>query len=898
MNNSQQDEAFFINIIVNQTHSEFSENGFVGSVTPELIRSKYEEISKKLNFILNDERHTRLMNLIRSKIDIVIDPAVMITSDEAFVDWYSRDKLGKYWDRYSSYLKLKPLSPVVINRLDEDTDKILGRISNPISKEPFNCRGMVVGDVQAGKTQNYSALINKACDVGYQVIIVLTGVTEDLRNQTQIRLDEDFVGQESSVGNQQRIGAANKVGVGHINFGVKPLCLTDKETDFTGINVLPIDSINEPILIVAKKNISVLEQICSWLGSQKKDHREKVQNPFLIIDDEADSASVNTGDKDQQPKAINHAIRRIIDNCAKVTYIGYTATPFANIFISPDDNYDASDIKELFPKDFIVSLMSPPNYCGGEFFFVDDDYSKRALRFIEDAENFFPSNKKIKNQSSGLPESLKTAIKQFFIAAAIKDIRRGNGEIRSNLDSCFDSMLINISTLKIIQNDLKPLIKDEVEKITRSISFNRLNDLNNDFIANEIKKIFEGDFEKNLDSKITWEQLRNSLIHMEEVKVLSINGDSEDSLSWKEKDPKKIIAIGGLTLSRGITLNGLVISYLYRNSTMYDTIMQMGRWFGYRDGYRDIVRLWCTSNVAYAYKNATYATQELKFDIVLMNKQKMTPRSFGMKVASYPGLLPTARKKMQLGVQITHSVSFDDKKRETFLFNMDDHLEIKNKKLVIEITNEIVNKYKKSISLNSLDINSNVIFENVSGDLVVPFLLNYKYHPSIPDLSESYFRDYLAGLKLTDLSKWNVIYFSRKTVSKDAGVSSDLSRILSQDINSQERSLFVNVRGKESDPPCVPLSANRQLATAGIETYSPNRTLPSLFIHSIKVGDPSPAKAEIPEFLIGLKGKEFFGLTILFPASSHDREITSFKCIASPDYVRRYIGDINDVGDE
>jgi hypothetical protein len=893
MNDSIQD-TFFTDLISREVLRLASNSSLTGSVKLEWIDENVDILAKNLNYSLTDEVKERIISLVRTKVDITVDTAVMLVDTKPFQEWFEPNLLGPYWKRFDEYLIQKDHIPrAVRRRLDDDTNKILGRMANPKSEEYFNCKGMVVGDVQAGKTLNYSALINKACDVGYQVIIVLTGITEDLRSQTQERLDKDFVGQKSRVGNQQAMSSAGTVGVGHIDPQLKPFCLTDIVTDFKRSKVFPIDSVTQPILIIAKKNKSVLDEINSWINSQKKSATDKVQKPFLIIDDEADNASVNTGKADEQPKVINHSIRRLIDSCARVTYVGYTATPFANIFISPDDSYDASDIKELFPSDFIVSLSAPNNYCGGHFFFVDEDTSDRALEFIKDADTYFPSGNKKKTIPVDLPPSLHKAIYQFFIAAAIKDIRRSLGVIQPGLENSFDSMLINISTLKNIQNTVKQMVDDIVDSIYRAITASQLSDNSIDPRCIKLKEIFHESFENRIDAQLSWGQVKDALLAFEKPTVVSINGDSVDSLDWDEDSPKKIIAVGGLTLSRGLTLNGLIISYLYRNSTMYDTIMQMGRWFGYRDGFQDLLRLWCTTKVADAYQNATKATEELRTDIIQMNKQKMTPREFGMKVSAYPGLLPTAKNKMQLGVEVTHQVSFSDKKRETYFFNVDQETERFNANLVGTFTKYLVDKYPSSYTAKLDGSRQHKCFLNVLGSDVIPILLDYKYHKGNKDLPEKYFRDYISELMLSELKLWNVIYFSRMSESLGGGKSEILSNALGEEVNSQERSIFLRMWERNQDSTCVPLSANRQLSTGDISAIIPDKILPTLIIHSIRAGSPT-ANMEVPAHLQTVKGREFIGLTILFPV------ITSLsktvKCIATQDYIARYFGD--DDGEE
>ena len=387
-----------------------------------------------LQINLTEETLNDAVLMVRMEIDVIGGKsAVSIDGEAVQKNWYSKDllKKGGFWERFYKYINSpeKRLPTSVIKQLDEDTDEIVCRLGNPNQEETFKRRGMVFGDVQAGKTMSYAGVINKACDTGYKVIIVLAGTTEALRSQTQERLDYDFVGEISTVGNQ--VPHYTKfVGVGNHGQGLRLICRTDVDSDFKNHRGFSIDSVKQPILIVAKKNPSPLREIINWLDNQNKQNSKKVSAPVLIIDDEADNASVNTGNENSDPKTINHLIRQIIDRCDKVSYLGYTATPFANIFISPDDSYDKSDLVELFPKDFIVSINPPSNYCGGKFYFIDEITSEYSLCSIEDAEACFPKNQPL----VGVPESLKKALKQFFIASALKDQRRENSLISKTGD--------------------------------------------------------------------------------------------------------------------------------------------------------------------------------------------------------------------------------------------------------------------------------------------------------------------------------------------------------------------------------------------------------------------------------------------------------------------------------
>lgn len=863
-------------------------------ISIEELRSIILRNAKSLSLVMGDELLNQAVLMVRSEIDVTGRGADVLDADPNRKKWYSRDILrkGGFWDRFFSYARSaeKNLPSEVMRQVDEDSDKIVERLGNPHQIEPFNCRGMVFGDVQAGKTLSYSAVMNKACDAGYKVVIVLAGVTESLRSQTQERLDYDFVGEISTVGNQVNTHA-NFVGVGKVNSSLRLICRTDTNSDFKNGRGFSIDSVKRPVLIVAKKNISPLKEIIKWLHSQRNHDTEKVPQPILIIDDEADNASVNTGKAGAPPKTINNLIRQIIDCCERVTYLGYTATPFANIFISPDDTYDSSDREELFPKDFIVSLNAPSNYCGGNFYFLDKS-SEYVICDIDDAEEFIPRSDPL----IGVPPSLKNAVRQFFIASAIKDFRRDNRLMSNRGDSRFDSCLINVAVKTSAQNDLRPRIKDIVDEFYEAICSNQsINRLNTSLI--EFKKIFEDDFEPNLsiDMAMDWSGVYECLKKLEKPVTISINTKSEDQLVWKDNSPRKVIAIGGFTLSRGITLSGLTISYIYRNSKAFDTIMQMGRMFGYRDGYRDLVRLWIAPDFADAFDSATRSTDDLRDDIIQMNKLGMTPRQFGMKVSTYPGLLPTAKNKMQNSEVIEMKVCFAGLKPESHCFFIDEEIERSNKNSVIDFTKKIVSNYdlKERFVIND-DGNGlatpQVAFEAVDSKIILELLNEFEFHPNNKGrISEGFFRQYIEELRFSELSKWDVIYYSLPANTE--GKSEEISSILGRDINSQRRSIFTKpFFDIDRDESCIHLAQNRSVTTGSVTSLVVNDRVPTLLIQSLATGDIKHKKgsnlgSETPPHLQNQKGKEFIGLKIFFPKVTEDFRAISF--IATLDYLNK-----------
>ena len=233
------------------------------------------------------------------------------------------------------------------------TDMLLNAIADPNRGDAQEKRAMVVGYVQSGKTANYIGLINKALDAGYKYIIVLAGIHNNLRSQTQSRIDEEVLGYETSSEARQKQrerAEKNRIGVGKLyNAGfVQTLTFRDESGDFSKKNSSWDTHPDVPTIIVTKKIKSTLTNLIENIESKqvikKNDNGHLVmpaKYPLLLIDDEADQASVNTGyDYDDEGniideyevKTINRLIRKLLNHFECKSYVGYTATPYANIF--------------------------------------------------------------------------------------------------------------------------------------------------------------------------------------------------------------------------------------------------------------------------------------------------------------------------------------------------------------------------------------------------------------------------------------------------------------------------------------------------------------------------------------------------------------------------------------
>jgi hypothetical protein len=351
-----------------------------------------EVINDKILGMFPDLDIDELIGILLSDYSVGSGLLTSLTDDD-ITPWL-KDKKSEInwqgWNRYKLYLQDKdPAFP--INDLDDFTDKILDKCVNPQQDGSWDRRGMVVGHVQSGKTSNYVGLINKAVDSGYKLIIVIAGTMNSLRRQTQERIDEGFVGKNSSDNLEEKIIGGCEYLIDSEIFSLTSSSIKtggDFDQSIASRKGIPIG--RSPVVLVIKKNKGILENLIEWLSSQTQTKNNdgflKLYDvPTLIIDDEADSASINTvsGKKTKEEalselKTINRNIRILINLFDKKTFIGYTATPYANLFIPQEWNEEVNyTIKgneylvgqDLFPKDFIINIKAAKNYIGASKIF-------------------------------------------------------------------------------------------------------------------------------------------------------------------------------------------------------------------------------------------------------------------------------------------------------------------------------------------------------------------------------------------------------------------------------------------------------------------------------------------------------------------------------------------------
>lgn len=637
------------------------------SPTPERIRELIT-LYRQLHPV-DDEGAEQIARRFESIYEVQMDIGAVLT-EQGFEPWLDGAKISidpYYWQRYQRLLVERGLNGQVVSSLDAVTDRILGLLENPSKLGPWDRRGMVVGHVQSGKTANYSGLICKAADAGYRVIIVIAGVHNNLRNQTQHRIDEGFIGRDSSrLGSRQ---ADRFIGVGRFDQRRRPVTFTSSMRDFDSQTAeavgVHLDALTEPAVFVIKKNPSTLRNLTEWLRKHnKRGQSNHVDAPMLLIDDEADNASINIQHDRGAVARINGQIRTLLTLFSRSCYVGYTATPFANIFIDPytDDEMFKAD---LFPRHFIVSLDPPSNYLGPTKVFIDEE--QKFVRHVEDNSDHIPMKHEITLPVINIPESMRAAIRTFVLARTIR-IARGQG-------TAHNSMLINVSRFTQVQERVWGKVHEYLSHLKDAVRIHGALPFAEAVRDPSIRALHETWLTEFANSEVTWAsvyELLNSAVAP--IKAVTVNSRSSAALNYVdyEQTGLNVIAIGGFSLSRGLTLEGLTVSYFLRNSTMYDTLLQMGRWFGYRPNYEDLCRIWMPEEASGWYTHIAESMEELRDEFRLMEQAGAAPEEFGLKVRSHPDtLIVTARNRMGAGKAIPVRIGLSKRFVETSILRRD-----------------------------------------------------------------------------------------------------------------------------------------------------------------------------------------------------------------------------------
>ena len=762
-------------------------------------------------------RHAIVDDILK-RVRVRVGVASVLSDDVGHIPWLTdMDRASwKFWPRLERYLRSEDnLAPAKLLELNRSTDSTLELLESAAREGPWDRRGLVVGHVQSGKTSHYIALAAKALDAGYQIIIVLAGVHNSLRAQTHERLDEYLIGRDSAAlleaVRQQRTTIETGQRIGVSDFDLKrgvpdpPVtiltCTNSNDTgDFktaiatqVGLQV----SAGSRLVMVVKKNATILRNVGEWIrmqnatpGTARSDRR--IPAPTLIIDDEVDHASINTRDPEEDPTTINRLIRELLNAFDRVSLVGYTATPFANIFI-PVEVGPATLARygeDLFPRSFIINLKPPSDYIGPDLVFGhpgDESINipeRPPLPMhvpVTDAAAWMPDKHKKEHYPGSMPETLRDAIRTFILVCAARSAR-GDEHIHN-------SMLVHATRFVNVQSRVAEQIEAEINGLRNVLNFGAASNTRAEHDRMEAlwrAQLLEPHEEFRLQlgdacsSLPSWEDVWNRVdAALRRITVMRLNGTSADALRYS-KNPQGIyvIAIGGDKLSRGLTLEGLSISYFLRTSNMFDTLLQMGRWFGYRPRYADLCRVYTTPTLHAAFREIALAMEDLRADLDLMADVKKTPLEFGLRVRTpQDGLLITAANKIRRG----------DPVQVRFANSIIQALEIARTGAQAETNRQAVRALVEALGPAQRSVRGepspHLLWHEVSAGKVLEFLSGYEAFATPSFFSRcSAIRNYIRQqVDKGELVAWTVVIVSKRSGSHRV-------RLGSYDVNLVERS--------------------------------------------------------------------------------------------------------------
>lgn len=694
-----------------------------------------EAEQEALLLVGDDELITEAVRRVRAEIERQnTEPKVPVIRGSDFTPWYPGPVLevDRCWRALNGELQQR-LSEDALRQVDETSSKIVANLSNPAVAQRDSCRGLVLGYVQSGKTTNFTAVIAKAADAGYRLFIVLSGIHNSLRQQTQDRLSEQLWAPNADLWNR----------------------LTE-ESDFRPVanNVDAVLAGNSKVLIVAKKNAPRLRALKKWL--LKADARVLARCPILIIDDEADQASVNTAKPDEAPKAINGLIRDIVNINAPVSYVGYTATPFANVLIDTEDGDD------LYPRDFMLSLPRPDGYLGPETLFgrepldlddeaaepVDDGYDMVRTVPDTDVEELRPPSAAERfGFEATVPESLDEALRYFLLSTAARRVR-GAGNKHA-------TALIHTSQHVETHEAVAQAVRDHLEDLSSRLGAGQ-EDLHRDLRDQwevECDRVVSSEFDL---PSVPWGELMAVLPDVaDEVRVITDNSRSLERLKFDDDEPGVVVAVGGNTLSRGLTLEGLAVSYFVRSASAYDTVLQMGRWFGYRSGYIDLTRIWMTTELKDWFRHLATVEREIREDIARYENSTLTPMEVGVRIRTHPAMAITAASKMRNSRAAR--MSYSGRRVQTIVFQHRDPAVVGGNLAAARTLLSDLSAVPKE------RLGSAHVIRGVGAQKVMDFIDAYRFHPDSAELKSELINRYVETcLAEGELQTWTVAVIGRQ----------------------------------------------------------------------------------------------------------------------------------------
>lgn len=575
-------------------------------------------------------------------------------------DGYEWPKDG-LWIRYRRYL-LGRFSPEKVDALGKTCDDILRRLGNPRSpRKTWSRFGACIGQVQSGKTQTYIGLIAKAVDAGYVNVIVLSGLHNSLRSQTQFRVDEGLIG-KTKIGDKLETCGVGTLIPSQREVSTKLQVLTTAQDDGDlSPSAQMWQIVDAPAIMVIKKNVKRLERLREQMSADQETWNPRYSRPTIIIDDESDQASVNARGADS-PSAVNKQIRLLVNLFDRCSIVGFTATPFANMFIDPNATFEDVEserkVPDLYPRDMIRLLPVGPEYFGPKQMLAYEGSGPRFTAPADDYKDWLVPRHDKNHVPGAIPESLKNALALFMIGVAIKRLRKG---VRGEAGFDFEmnehaTMLVHVTRFTNVQSLVRDQIRDAFLEAKEELlggsaegpwhlrlraQFEEIDTMGESLRESLDPELCRWLVGRPVEYSLALACLRDILPQFE---IEVVNGEISDALRYRQSRERIIVAVGGDKLSRGLTLEGLTVSYYLRNANSWDTLMQMGRWFGYRERYLDLCRVFVPSELELAYEEVLEGIVDLEEQLRKAAVSGAQVRDFCLTLLASPsGRQPTGR---------------------------------------------------------------------------------------------------------------------------------------------------------------------------------------------------------------------------------------------------------------
>lgn len=624
------------------------------------------------------------------------------------------------------------------------------------SKDEESGKGLVMGYVQSGKTTNIESVITMGADFGYNIFIMLSGTIENLREQNLERLQKDIEFSPNS----------------NIQWKF-----------FDNIKGQKLDGylVNERarIVTVCLKNSTRLKNLNKWLIDSTSPATKAKMN-IIIIDDEADQASLNTKkiqEEEIERTKINKLILELV-NCKKfhsTNYISYTATPYGNFL---NENSEES----LYPKDFIISLPKSSQYIGASEIFGNEDDIVDPLPIIEEIDNKdLKIMENIDDEILDFPNSLKDAICWFICTLAVQRYKKSLKPV-SMLIHTNNKQKIHQKTAEVVEkwlnqnknyllDDCQKIYNKEKRKMSKQDFFDVMKNYNfslypvddyPDFIEikNEIEQILEAEI-----SHITITEKGDLKFH-KGIHIVIDNSNNKKGiddngnfirLAYPEEGTVDVasglIIIGGNTLARGLTLNGLTSSYFSRRVPQADSLMQMGRWFGYRLGYELLPRIWLTKEAEAKFKEVSYIENRLREDLKKYDLGTK-PSEYAPKIQSsyLTRFLLTSKNKSQNASKA--GATYEKVDNQTVVFDSNPTIQKENKENAVKFIKRLFSQNEYKIVKDSFVFN-NIKYKEIEDNLFTQ-LKYYKQDRFFGNINDFY--KWMSEQKGDEkLNSWDII---------------------------------------------------------------------------------------------------------------------------------------------